>query len=102
MIDIHTFNVTYAVIQSVLDERYRQNLEHPDECSVLERVTSIGEEHGEVCEAALMYASPQVHDPSGEYDLPESHRRAALRREAVQLAAVTIRLIEELDQQGAE
>ena len=97
MIDISTFPDTYLAIQSILDERCRQNQEHPKGLPVAQRMLTIGEEYGELCEAATAYVYPEAHDPSGEYDLPLSHRRAALRREAVQLAAVTLRLIEEMD-----
>lgn len=57
----------------------------------------LGEEYGELCQAALALQAPALHDPSGEYDLPVRQLRAAYRRELVQVAAVAVAMIECLD-----
>ena len=102
-IDIHTFDDTYTAIRSVLDERERQNAKWGQQDHAAHIWLAIlGEEYGELCEASLQYELPALHDPSGEYDLPPEQLRAALRREAVQVAAVAVAMIEAIDRQEAE
>ena len=103
MIDLETFDYTLHAVRSVFDERHHQNekwgqQDHP----TLTWLPILGEEYGELCEAALRLERPDLHDPSGEYDLPPDKLRAALRREAVQVAAVAVAMIEALDRQGEE
>ena len=97
-IDIHTFPATFTAIQSILDERCRQERKwgtqsHPAHIWL----AILGEEYGELCEASLQYELPHLHNPSGEYDLPAAQLKAALRKEAVQVAAVAVAMIESID-----
>ena len=105
MINRHTYlNAdTYTAIQSILDERCRQERKwgtqsHPAHIWL----AILGEEYGELCEASLQYELPHLHNPSGEYDLPPSQLRAALRKEAVQVAAVATAMIESLDREASD
>lgn len=87
-----------SALPDILNERERQDAiwgqqDHPAHIWL----TILGEEYGELCEASLQYELPHLHNPSGEYDLPPEQLRAALRREAVQVAAVAVAMIEALD-----
>jgi hypothetical protein len=92
------FHYTSKALSAICDERENQlDTWGVQDLSPLELLSILGEEYGEACQAALAYARPDLHDPSGKYDLPPETLRARYRRELVQVAAVAVQAIECLD-----
>lgn len=96
------FHYTSKALSAICDERERQlDKWGTQDLDPLTWLPILGEEYGELCEAALALAAPELHNPTGEYDLPVQHLRARYRKELVQVAAVATAMIESLDRNGA-
>lgn len=94
---------THAIYDEIEHERDEQDRTWgQQDHAPLTWLPILGEEYGELCEAALALSAPHLHDPSGEYDLPVDHLRQRYRKELVQVAAVAVAMIECLDRNGAE
>jgi hypothetical protein len=83
---------------SILRERERQEAKWGrQDHDPMTWLAILGEEYGELCEAALALQRPELHRPDGELEASVHELRARVRYELVQVTAVGLAAIEAMD-----
>jgi NTP pyrophosphatase (non-canonical NTP hydrolase) len=83
---------------AVLEERDRQDAKWgQQDHDILTWIPILGEEYGELCEAALALQRPELHRPDGKHEASVHELRARVRHELVQVTAVGLAAIEAMD-----